>query len=246
MRRFDGCIPIESARSACRNSKSALKKTSTMPIDIRIQIDLTARQKHVIRNAVVSGVVLASVGLGVVIAAPKHTFIAGTAISASKMNENFVDLDSRLTELDNSSIEGAVTGSPSRMIRARVSGAVVTLNDGSVTSSSVVTAGDIQVNIATGTFSAEPICTCSGFQDNRTTCSLNTTTSSAIRVYTNLSGALATMPFNLNLHWSKVKPRECVAKPRVTLAGSGQARELGGVRDRHNFHNFQIRSARTC
>jgi microcystin-dependent protein len=34
------------------------------------------------------------------VAAPKHTFSPGTSISASQMNDNFVDLDARLTAVE--------------------------------------------------------------------------------------------------------------------------------------------------
>lgn len=69
---------------------------------MKITIDLafSPRQKRVIRSALVAGSVIGALGLGVVIAAPKNTFTAGTAISASQMNENFVELDTRVASAE--------------------------------------------------------------------------------------------------------------------------------------------------
>jgi hypothetical protein len=67
-----------------------------MPNDHRIQLDLSSRQKRVIRSAVVAGAVIGALGLGVAIAAPKNTFKANDPLSSQKMNENFDDLDARI------------------------------------------------------------------------------------------------------------------------------------------------------
>ena len=71
-----------------------------MPIDIRIQIDLSSHQKRVIRSAVVAGAVIGALGLGVAIAMPKNKFNPGDPLSSQKMNENFIDLDARLASLE--------------------------------------------------------------------------------------------------------------------------------------------------
>jgi microcystin-dependent protein len=71
-----------------------------MPINVQISIDLGPRQKRVLRAALVAGGVIGALGLGVVVAAPKHTFTSGTTISSSHMNENFADLDTRLTAVE--------------------------------------------------------------------------------------------------------------------------------------------------
>lgn len=71
-----------------------------MPIDIRIQIDLSPRQKRVIRAAVVAGAVIGALGLGVAIAAPKNIFKPTEVLSSQKMNDNFTDLDTRLASLE--------------------------------------------------------------------------------------------------------------------------------------------------
>jgi microcystin-dependent protein len=71
-----------------------------MPIDVRIHIDLSPRQKRLVRTAVVAGAVIGALGLGVAVATPPHTFVPDTVISAAEMNDNFIDLDSRLTVLE--------------------------------------------------------------------------------------------------------------------------------------------------
>lgn len=71
-----------------------------MPINVQLSVDLGPRQKRVLRAALVAGGVIGALGLGIAVAAPRHTFTAGATISASQMNENFVDLDARLTALE--------------------------------------------------------------------------------------------------------------------------------------------------
>ena len=79
-----------------------------MPIDIRIQIDLSPRQKRVIRSAVVAGAVIGALGLGVAIAAPKYKFSPNDPLSSPKMNANFDDLDGRLGAVEATRIVTAV------------------------------------------------------------------------------------------------------------------------------------------
>jgi hypothetical protein len=68
-----------------------------MPINVNISIDFSPRQKRLLRAALVTGGIVGALGFGIVVAAPKHTFTAGTTISSSEMNDNFADLDSRLS-----------------------------------------------------------------------------------------------------------------------------------------------------
>jgi len=83
-----------------------------MPVNIHISIDFSPRQKRIVRAALVAGAVIGALGIGIVVAAPKHTFAAGTPISASEMNENFSDLDSRLSAVaDTASMAGIPVGS---------------------------------------------------------------------------------------------------------------------------------------
>jgi len=83
-----------------------------MPVNIQISIDFSPRQKRIVRTALVVGAVIGALGIGIVVAAPKHTFAAGTSISASEMNENFFDLDSRLSAVtDTASMASIPVGS---------------------------------------------------------------------------------------------------------------------------------------
>jgi hypothetical protein len=66
-----------------------------MPIDIRIRIDLSPRQKRVMRAAVVGGTVIAALGLGVALATVPNSFSSGQSVSANSMNQNFTYLDSK-------------------------------------------------------------------------------------------------------------------------------------------------------
>jgi hypothetical protein len=74
-----------------------------MPIDISIRIDLSPRQRRVMRAAVVTGTVIGALGLGVALATVPNTFSSGQTVSASGMNQNFTYLDSKarfVTTLD--------------------------------------------------------------------------------------------------------------------------------------------------
>jgi hypothetical protein len=76
-----------------------LSRNNTMSINVNISVDLGPRQKRLLRAALLTGGIVGALGLGIVVAAPRHTFTAGTPISASQMNDNFADLDSRLSAL---------------------------------------------------------------------------------------------------------------------------------------------------
>lgn len=56
-----------------------------MGIDIQIRIDLTPRQKKVMRGAVVTGVVIGALGVGLAIAAP-HQWSTNDPLKASDLN----------------------------------------------------------------------------------------------------------------------------------------------------------------
>jgi hypothetical protein len=71
-----------------------------MPIDIRINIDLSMRQKRAMRAAVVAGVVIGSLGVGVALAMPPNSFKTGDKVSSKLINENFTNLDSRIAPLE--------------------------------------------------------------------------------------------------------------------------------------------------
>jgi hypothetical protein len=68
-----------------------------MAIDIRIRIDLTPRQKKIMRIAVVTGTVIGAIGIGVAIAAPLQlTWIqSGQQVSASSLLDNMNELNRR-------------------------------------------------------------------------------------------------------------------------------------------------------
>ena len=124
-----------------------------MPIDIRIQIDLSPRQKRVIRSAVVAGAMIGALGLGVAIAAPVK-FSPTETLSSQKMNANFNDLDMRVGTLEGKS--------PSEHVaRATIDIAgVVIAQTGSWIS--VVThsagSGNYILSYAPGAFSSPPSC----------------------------------------------------------------------------------------
>jgi hypothetical protein len=67
---------------------------------IDIHIDLSPRQKRLVRGAFIAGAMIGTLGIGVAAAAPKHTFVSGTKVSAADMNENFADLDARLAKVE--------------------------------------------------------------------------------------------------------------------------------------------------
>lgn len=62
---------------------------------IVIDLELSRRQKQVIRGAVVVGAVVAALGIGVAIADPL-AFSTSESLSSTKMNNNFTDLNTRL------------------------------------------------------------------------------------------------------------------------------------------------------
>jgi hypothetical protein len=79
-----------------------------MPIDIRIHIDLTERQKKIMRAAVVGGTVIAALGIGIAIAAPIDTtwIQDGGVLSASSLSTDLDGLQTQITAL-----QSQVTGS---------------------------------------------------------------------------------------------------------------------------------------
>jgi hypothetical protein len=68
-----------------------------MAVDIRIHIDLTERQKRIMRAAVVAGTVIAALGIGIAMAAPIDTtwIASGQPISASALASNINELNRR-------------------------------------------------------------------------------------------------------------------------------------------------------
>lgn len=71
-----------------------------MKIHVEVDLGLSTRQKRIVRSGVVASVVIAILGVGVALAAPVNTFKDTDVLSADKMNQNFVDLDSRLTAVE--------------------------------------------------------------------------------------------------------------------------------------------------
>lgn len=76
-------------------------RCTIMSIDIRIHIELTDRQKRVMRAGVVTGTVIGALGLGIAIAQPINTsWIAQNApVSASSLAGNLTGLQSQITTL---------------------------------------------------------------------------------------------------------------------------------------------------
>ena len=65
-----------------------------------IDLNLSPRQKAVLRWSVVGATAVSALGLAVANAAPKHSFAPGGTVLASEMNDNFNDLDARLAALE--------------------------------------------------------------------------------------------------------------------------------------------------
>lgn len=120
-----------------------------MAIDIRIQIDLSARQKRIIRGAVVAGSVIGALGIGVAIAMPKHTFTSGTPIKATEMNDNFVDLDTRLGAVEATRTVAAVISNSCQGTAPWIQTIVPNVP---------APGQDCTVVFVAGTFSAAPVC----------------------------------------------------------------------------------------
>jgi hypothetical protein len=57
-----------------------------MGIEIKINIDLSPRQKKIMRAAVVGGVVIGALGIGIAIAAPPHAFMTSETLTATNLN----------------------------------------------------------------------------------------------------------------------------------------------------------------
>jgi hypothetical protein len=74
-----------------------------MGIDIKINIDFTARQKKIVRAAVVTGAVVAALGVGIAIAAPIDvTWIGnGKPVSAASLGANISELNRRTIATSN-------------------------------------------------------------------------------------------------------------------------------------------------
>lgn len=67
-----------------------------MKLELHVDVDL--RAPRWLRRALVLGIPLTAMAItGNVLGAPKHTFVPTEKLSATKMNENFVDLDQRST-----------------------------------------------------------------------------------------------------------------------------------------------------
>jgi hypothetical protein len=87
---------------------------------IVIDLELTPAQKRVVRMAVVAGTVIASLGLGVAVATPKHAFTSGTPVRASDMNDNFNDLDTRVSALQSGAANALHTRSAGWQVVAAI------------------------------------------------------------------------------------------------------------------------------
>jgi hypothetical protein len=71
-----------------------------MKIHVEFDLALSTRQKRIVRASLVASVVIAVLGVGVAVAAPVNTFKDTDLLTAKAMNQNFVDLDARLSALD--------------------------------------------------------------------------------------------------------------------------------------------------
>src|SRR5437879_4383506 len=111
-----------------------------MPIRVPIEFDFTPRQQRIVRSAVVTGVVLGALGIGVVFAAPPHTLAAGDALRASHLNDNFNDLDARVGVLEAVRTKGASFSSGCNL--SSQTGGMTVVNNG---------AGDCTLVFAPGT-----------------------------------------------------------------------------------------------
>lgn len=57
-----------------------------------IHLESTPRQRRTLRALTTAAIALATVGIGVALAAPKHTFAPGAKLSAQELNENFASV----------------------------------------------------------------------------------------------------------------------------------------------------------
>ena len=64
-----------------------------------VDLELSSQQKALVRRAFVAGAVIAALGVGIALAAPKQ-FKPGDPLSSADMNANFADLDTRVAALE--------------------------------------------------------------------------------------------------------------------------------------------------
>ena len=72
-----------------------------MGIDIKINIDLSPRQRRVVRGAVVAGAVIGALGVGIAIAAPIDTtwVVTGQTLTAAQLKGNLDGLQAQVTAM---------------------------------------------------------------------------------------------------------------------------------------------------
>jgi hypothetical protein len=157
---------------------------------IVIDLELSSAQKRVVRTAVVVGAVIASLGLGVAVAMPKHTFTPSTPVRASDMNDNFNDLDTRAAALE-----------AQRTVRARISasGAAISQSAGIANAPGHPSAGTYTIQFTSGFFSETPSCVATPETPNpgQPTVAVYGATAMGVTVGIVLSGAGANTDFSV-------------------------------------------------
>jgi hypothetical protein len=84
-----------------------------MGIDIKINIDLSPRQKKVVRAAVVTGAVIGALGIGIAIAAPIDTtwVVTGAPLTAVQLKGSLDGLQAQVTALQAFQMQATANGS---------------------------------------------------------------------------------------------------------------------------------------
>jgi hypothetical protein len=75
-----------------------------MKLQIEVDLGLSVRQKKLLRGCVVASAVIGVLGVGIAVAAPQvaapQPFVDGEVLSTEKVNQNFADLSTRITSLE--------------------------------------------------------------------------------------------------------------------------------------------------
>lgn len=121
--------------------------------------DLAERGRF--RRIVASCVVLATLGVGVALAAPKHKFESGKALSSFELNENFAEVDARLTAVEARPGIGSPTGGvtvASALLDSHNAASIVSSDGNWISAVTKPGTGEVIVTITPGVFTTTPNC----------------------------------------------------------------------------------------
>jgi hypothetical protein len=146
-------------------------------------------------------VVLATLGVGVALAAPKHTFTSGETVSASELNATLADLDQRLTAAARPTTFGArIRMGAGCEVRPGTSGTPTWV---SCTPQATGVSG---IKFAPNTFKDVPVCTISPQSDISCSMVVNSAASATARCYFGSGASSSLADSDINLICTEAQP----------------------------------------